>query len=403
MFRSFKKILLLSLILFSSNLNAQDSLKILTYNIQGMKPGTEPEVRLEEIIKKLKDINPDIIGLQEINETLSDVTTNQAKIIADSLSQYFGITYNYYYSFTHLSWNNQYREYVGIITKYPVIDKGYKSLPQGTFPRKVVWDYIDTPIGKINFFSTHLSYSNESYRNQQVDSIIPYITEQENNNDGVASILVGDFNAIPTDTPIKKLTSNGTDSFYYDTYHKIYPYGDPGYTVQSDAPSRRIDYIFLKNNTQLKIENSYVTMKEPFLDSKYCSDHLGVITILKGNTVGVKGPSKNIMDFTLEQNYPNPFNPSTTIKYEIPDQSQPDGSQARNDKTAVTLSGVEESNVTLKVYDILGREVATLVNSEQMPGSYSVVFNASGLTSGLYFYKLSSGGFISTKKMILIK
>ena len=100
--------------------------------------------------------------------------------------------------------------------------------------------------------------------------------------------------------------------------------------------------------------------------------------------------------FELFQNYPNPFNPSTKIKYEIPDQ-------ARNDKTAVTLSGVEESNVTLKVYDILGREVATLVNSEQMPGSYSVVFNASGLTSGLYFYKLSSGGFISTKKMILIK
>lgn len=85
--------------------------------------------------------------------------------------------------------------------------------------------------------------------------------------------------------------------------------------------------------------------------------------------------------FNLEQNYPNPFNPSTTIRYSIP----------------------TSEFVTLKVYDVLGREVQTLVNEEKATGSYEVSFNAAGLSSGIYFYKLQAGSFIETKKMILIK
>ncbi len=92
--------------------------------------------------------------------------------------------------------------------------------------------------------------------------------------------------------------------------------------------------------------------------------------------------------FYLEQNYPNPFNPSTKIKYTIP---------------SVTLSEVEGSLVTLKVYDILGNEIATLVNEEKPAGSYEVEFDATGLTSGVYFYKLQSNDFSDTKKMILIR
>ena len=380
--------LLLSLLLVSNLINGQDSLKILSYNIQGMKPGTEPDIRLQEIIKKLKVLNPDIIGLQEINQTLSNSATNQAKIIADSLSQYFGITYNYFYSFTHLSWDNQYREYIGIITKHPVISLGYKSLPQGTFPRKVVWNYINTPLGNVNFFSTHLSFSTELARNQQVDAIIPYITEQESNYEGVASILVGDFNATPNSSPILKLTVNGTDSFYYDSYKKIHPDGDPGYTVPSNSPDSRIDYVFLKNNSQLEIDNSYVTMDETYAPGIYCSDHLGVMTILKASPVNVSETSNIVHEFTLEQNYPNPFNPTTTINYSIP--------------FVETRRGVT-SHITLKVYDTLGREVAPLVNQQQSPGNYSVIFDASDLTSGVYYYKINVNQISSVKKMLLMK
>ncbi|MCF6270166.1 MAG: endonuclease/exonuclease/phosphatase family protein [Melioribacteraceae bacterium] len=401
---------MLTLIIFSNILNAQDSLKILSYNIQGMKPGTESEIRLLEIIKKLKVLNPDIIGLQEINETLSDATTNQAKIIADSLSAYFGITYNCFYSFTHLSWDSQYSEFIGIITKYPVINKGYKSLPQGTFPRKVVWNYIDTPIGKVNFFSTHLSYSLETFRNQQVDAIIPYIAEQESNNKGVASILVGDFNSIPTDRPIKKLTSNGTDSFYYDSFFKVHPFGDPGYTVQANSLNSRIDYIFLKNNSQFNIKDSYVTMDETYAPGKYYSDHLGVITIFKATPVDVKESNNIINEFRLEQNYPNPFNPSTTIRYSIPTNSVIPKPQRDEESSAIPLSVRNNNfNVTLKVYDIIGREVAVLVNKYQTSGNYSVKFDASNMTSGLYFYRLQvyptrwAGNFVTTKKLLLLK
>ena len=92
--------------------------------------------------------------------------------------------------------------------------------------------------------------------------------------------------------------------------------------------------------------------------------------------------------FSLEQNYPNPFNPSTTIKYSIPD---------------VTLSGVEGFRVQLKVYDVLGNEVATLVNEEKPVGSYEVTFDVSNLSSGVYFYKLTAGAFTETKKMIVLK
>jgi hypothetical protein len=105
----------------------------------------------------------------------------------------------------------------------------------------------------------------------------------------------------------------------------------------------------------------------------------------EGTIVGVEDNSKSIVyTFELGQNYPNPFNPTTTINYSIP-----------TDKVY--------SNVQLKIYDILGSEVATLVNEKQTAGNYAINFDASKLTSGIYFYKLSVGSFVQTKKMILIK
>ncbi|VAX20249.1 hypothetical protein MNBD_IGNAVI01-761 [hydrothermal vent metagenome] len=89
--------------------------------------------------------------------------------------------------------------------------------------------------------------------------------------------------------------------------------------------------------------------------------------------------------FSLYQNYPNPFNPSTTIKYSLPA-----GRQAFQ-------------NVTLRVYDILGKEVATLVNETQQPGNYEIKFNAGDLPSGIYLYKINIGNHIATRKMMLLK
>jgi len=86
-------------------------------------------------------------------------------------------------------------------------------------------------------------------------------------------------------------------------------------------------------------------------------------------------------NYSLMQNYPNPFNPVTKISYSIP----------------------EASFVTLKVFDVLGNEMATLVNTEKLSGGYTVEFISSGLSSGIYFYKLQAGNFVETKKMLLMK
>ena len=85
--------------------------------------------------------------------------------------------------------------------------------------------------------------------------------------------------------------------------------------------------------------------------------------------------------YELEQNYPNPFNPATIIKYSLP----------------------SESKVILKIYDMLGKEVTTLVNSIQTPGEHIVNFNASDLPSGIYLYNITAGNFTQTKKLVLLK
>ncbi|MBT8378955.1 MAG: T9SS type A sorting domain-containing protein [Ignavibacteria bacterium] len=86
-------------------------------------------------------------------------------------------------------------------------------------------------------------------------------------------------------------------------------------------------------------------------------------------------------EYRLDQNYPNPFNNSTVIKYAIP----------------------QEGLVTLKIYNAIGEEVATLLNETKQAGNYTATFDATNLTSGIYLYRLQSGEFIETKKMILLK
>jgi hypothetical protein len=106
------------------------------------------------------------------------------------------------------------------------------------------------------------------------------------------------------------------------------------------------------------------------------------VTIHACNLVGVSSnQNNNPAKYSLSQNYPNPFNPSTTITYALP----------------------KAGNVKLTIYDVLGREVKTLVNEYKTAGTYNVTFDGSSLSSGLYFYRINAGGFTETKKMLLIK
>jgi len=129
---------------------------------------------------------------------------------------------------------------------------------------------------------------------------------------------------------------------------------------------------------QLELTDSF-GRKYKFLEQKIYA-YYSLIT-----DISEKNFQKNNYYF-LSQNFPNPFNPSTKIRYSIP-----------NIKDRSSFS------VQLKIYNLLGEEITTLVNEQQSPGNYQVIFNAEGLPSGTYFYQLRAGNFIETKKLLLLK
>jgi predicted outer membrane repeat protein len=105
--------------------------------------------------------------------------------------------------------------------------------------------------------------------------------------------------------------------------------------------------------------------------------------------VGVEeNPGVHVTEFALHQNYPNPFNPSTVISYEIAGKMG---------------QGPGATNVRLVIFDLVGREVAILLDERKAPGSYRITFNATGLASGVYLYRITAGTFVQTRKMILVR
>jgi hypothetical protein len=139
----------------------------------------------------------------------------------------------------------------------------------------------------------------------------------------------------------------------YNVTSQLYGYND----AQTNSVS--VDY-----STQFSTTSSFTLSPE------------AVTSVIKSTPM-----LSSIKNFALNQNYPNPFNPSTVISYSVPYQSK----------------------VTIKVYNILGKEVATLLDENKAAGNYSIAFNAGQLSSGVYFYQLTSGNFISTKKLVLLK
>jgi hypothetical protein len=119
--------------------------------------------------------------------------------------------------------------------------------------------------------------------------------------------------------------------------------------------------------------------------------HNGIVYSDTSYPVGIHRISSEVPEhFTLYQNYPNPFNPTTKIKFEIRPPLTP-------------LLSKEGTGVVLQIYDVLGCEVATLVNEELKPGSYEVDFDGSNYSSGVYYYTLQTQQFKQSKRMVLIK
>jgi hypothetical protein len=158
-----------------------------------------------------------------------------------------------------------------------------------------------------------------------------------------------------------------------------------GFVDGKGTSTNRVTYNFEDNN--LTNNRYYYRLKQLDFDGSFEYSNEVQINI------------NDLNDFQLYQNYPNPFNPSTKIKYTIPTSNSP------------LLGGTRGGFVTLIVYDVLGNEIARLVNEEQPAGSYEVEFNASSvigsttgrLVSGIYFYQLKAGDYYTSRKMLLLK
>jgi hypothetical protein len=213
----------------------------------------------------------------------------------------------------------------------------------------------------------------------------------------VEAITCADYNNNGLDTLTANFTGDGIRKlFYLDRFpaHKILlaKFGTNVIPIS--------DYCF-------DIENGWVSFKNAPQNSvavmiKYISSHsldfavsnwdetgIGNYVFKNNITVAVNNISTEVPDkYKLFQNYPNPFNPTTKIRFSIPE---------------IDKWKIENGAVALKVYDMLGKEVVTLVNEKLHPGIYEVTFDASSLTSGIYFYKLRTGNFTETKKLIFVK
>lgn len=196
-------------------------------------------------------------------------------------------------------------------------------------------------------------------------------------NSGASNLTsVGVFNADPAALTYSAFVQIPTDTADFRGAYDV-----------ATAPNGKVAYaIYGRTGTFIKIKeaaSSTASFEGAAVKLWVVPDSLSNgLKVLVGSMVAVpKEISPNAKTFALGQNYPNPFNPTTNIDYAL--------------KTA--------SNVTLKVYDVLGREVETLFSGRQITGTYRYSFDASRLSSGVYFYRLQAGEFVETKKMMLVK
>jgi hypothetical protein len=183
-------------------------------------------------------------------------------------------------------------------------------------------------------------------------------------------------------TDLKDLLSQQSDK------RTAYTWRDDG----NSFPPGRLDYQIYSNSV-INVEKDFVIQTEvmsasrlnqyglQMLDTRTASDHFPKVADISFDTVTIVRDEIKVSEYKLEQNYPNPFNPKTNIDFQIADFGF----------------------VSLKVYDILGNYVTTLINEYLSAGEYEVEFNASQLPSGIYFYQLNTGNYLETKKMMLLK
>ena len=299
-----------------------------------------------------------------------------------------------------------------------VVFGGYEGFTANPFYQSI--EYYNSIDNSFSILSQTILPDEEGYYISSIKNISDAFKTNENN------YVLGVYRETDTIKEYVFLSFNPTTKVFSSLYRETVPENDPFYLIgsvlnkndnilftvwQLPTTPRKIGIGFLNLTTiQMTMPTQWFELPE-----NYYPNYTG-LTMLNNNSImmsgGYSSPGGNtnfspidstiIIDLTttdvitdkhipnkfeLEQNYPNPFNPTTTIKYSIPN----------------VASDFSLRNVTLKIYDILGNEILTLVNEQKPSGQFEVKFNAINLASGVYYYQLIVGDFLQTKKMILMK
>ncbi len=292
--------------------------------------------------------------------------------------------------------------HVGDLWQYVYYDHSDDTLKY--FEHKIV---KDTLVNNIRYFKMEGPYYSYYYRTDE-EGVLRVLDTYDYDNDEIRDEeFLGDSLEVPPET------------MYYSYFYVVHIVRDTlWYLIDNDTLFTRM--VFTMGGEHFYTDKIGLTMIWPEQSEPIYLTGAIINGVMHGTIVDVEDETdaSKPQDFELSQNYPNPFNPTTTITYVIanPDGigvKQSTGNPANANNSTVRLGRSRASlrsarndgvvNVSLKVYDALGREVATLVNAKQAPGKYSVQFNAAELPSGVYFYTLRAGSFVQTRKMVLMK
>ncbi len=412
-----KYLLAAILFLVSANCFAQDTVKFMAWNLLGYR--SSPTNREQYYRTVVKYVDPDIITVSEI-----DGQTAVTGFLNNVMNYY---TPGKYAAGTYVNGFDTDNAIYYKVSKFSFLVNQPIATPLGRDVNDFVVRHIVTN-QYVNIMGCHLKASNTAAdairRANEVQAVRNFTNSFPA---GTNFTMQGDFNFYSSlDSAYKNMVRvvPGNEGHFIDPYLLVTgTYNNAAYSQYHTQSTRtralsdsgatgglddRFDFIFNSKAVQdtggmYYIPNSCkpvgndglhfndsinrrpnVAVPDSIADALYgASDHLPVVSLFKFTTVSaVTNIGSNVPDkFTLHQNYPNPFNPITNIEFDVP------------------KSGL----VKLRIFNSLGKEVATLVNENVSPGTYRTTWDASGFSSGIYFYKLESDAFTSTKKLLLVK
>jgi hypothetical protein len=278
----------------------------------------------------------------------------------------------------------------------PGNDPMYLYNPTQSYDRRYYYSVNSVPEGILEGFYTYIGYpfnfANMSFHydldtSTTVASGVSVIDTRIPPDSNKVNVTVTNYTALPSGTYYLRVMaverwiiyqsppgSNG-ETIFENVFRRSFP-NSTGTAISTNAGTYNFEFRY-KIDPVWK-DTSIITIA--FIQND--ADHSVMNTGRQGMITGVTPNFENVpAAYTLSQNFPNPFNPSTNIKFDLP----------------------KNEYVTLRIYDILGNEVKTLVDGDHKAGQYNIAFDGTGLSSGIYFYTLRTNSFTETKKMMLVK